>query len=213
MPETITINDQPISASFFGEGRWLTEFITPHTLEVRQLHEKLTQGIGTLDDRLLACWDWVANEVKYVPFVKGQLRVNGHISTQEDYWQTPSMVIRTKIGNCANKAFLLTSLLRNELPPNSVLCVLGNLYQDSQKGGHAWVEVKFNGKNFIMESTRGDMQPMVVSDEASIYESVVYFNDKMVSTVQGRTVLEPFCAVYASWLKDYLDWVYIQGRK
>jgi hypothetical protein len=64
-----------------------------------------------------------------------------------------------------------------------------------------------------MESTRGDMKPMVLAESADIYEPVVYFNDEEVSAIEGRTVLEPFTAVYADWLRDYLDWAYIEGRK
>lgn len=211
-PATL-IDDQPVSATFFGEGKWLTSFITPQALEVKELYEKLTEGIDDSDERILACWTWVANQIKYVKFVKAKIWVNGHVSSQEDYWQAPSQTIRTRIGNCANKAFLLCSLLRNELPAENVHCVLGNLYQGEKPGGHAWVEIRYNSHGYIVESTRGDMQPMVISEVANIYEAVIYFNDKEVSVIEGRTVLEPFTAVYAAWLKDYLDWAYIEGRK
>lgn len=213
MQPATAIDDQPISATFFGEGRWLTDFITPNALEVKELYENLTKNIDDDDGRMLACWDWVANKVKYVRFVKAKIWVNGHASAQGDYWQAPSQIIRTRIGNCANKAFLLCSLLRNELSAENVHCVLGNLHQGVKPGGHSWVEIRANSHSYIMESTRGDMQPMVAANVASIYESVIYFNDQGVSAVPGRTVLEPFTAVYADWLRDYLDWAYIEGRK
>ncbi len=213
MPTAVPINDQPIEATFFGEGKWLTEFITPHTLEVEQLHKKLTEGVEDVGDRILACWEWVANEVRYVRFVKARIEIAGKVSAQGDYWQNPSQVIRTKIGNCANKAILLCSLLRNELPPEKVRAVLGNLHQEGDTGGHAWVEVSLNSHSSIMEATRGDMRPMVNTDVAEIYEPVVYFNDKSVSAIEGRTLLTPFAAVYADWLSDYLDFAYIRGMK
>jgi len=213
MPQPIPIDDQPISATFFGEGRWLTDFITPNDLEVENLHKEVTKDIDELEDRLIACWSWVANKVKYVRFVKAKIWVNGHSSVQDDYWQLPSQTIRTRIGNCANKAILLTSLVRKELPVDKVFCVLGNLHQPLNSGGHAWVEVKLNSHNYILESTRGDMKPFVVSDVADVYESVIYFNDEKVEAIEGRTVLEPFTAVYADWLRDYLDWAYIEGGK
>ena len=213
MPLAISIDDQPIASTFFGEGKWLTDFVTPDALEVQELHQKLTQDIDELEDRLLACWAWVADRVKYVRFVKAKMWVGGKTSFQDDYWQDPSQVIKTKIGNCANKAFLLASLLRQDLSANQVNVVLGNLHQPPNPGGHAWCELNYNSHPVIMESTRGDMQPMVATQVADIYEPVVYFNDKTVSAIEGRTVLTPFSAVYADWLSDYLDWVYINGGK
>ena len=212
MLEAIPIDDQPISATFFGEGRWLTAFVTPDALEVKNLHEELT-GDNDVEDRLLACWGWVAGKVSYVKFVKARIQINGHISSQNDYWQTPSQVIRTRVGNCANKAFLLCSLLRNELPADKVWVVLGNLNQGGDSGGHAWVQANLNGGSYIMESTREDMQPMVSTEVAGIYESVLFFNDKGAFAIEGRTLLQPFCAVYADWLHDYLDWAFIEGAK
>jgi len=213
MPESTLIDDQPISATFFGEGRWLTDFITPDALEVKKLYDSLAKKAEGYEGRAVACWEWVANQVKYVRFVNAKIWVNGHSSVQNDYWQMPSQVIRTRVGNCCNKAFLLASLIRNELPTERVHCVLGNLHQPPQPGGHAWVEVCFNSHKYIMEATRGDMKPMVASEVADIYEPVIYFNDESVSAIEGRTVLEPFTAVYADWLKDYLDWAYIKGAK
>jgi len=213
MPQPTAIDNQPISSTFFGEGRWLTDFITPSALEVKELHKEITQGIDDLEGRMLACWEWVANRVKYVRFVKGKIWIEGHVSVQDDYWQTPSQLIRTRVGNCSNKAFLLASLLRNDLPAKEVYCVLGNLHQAGTPGGHAWVEFRPNSHGYIMEATRGDMKPMVAAEVAEIYESVVYFNDESVLAFEDRTLLTPFAAVYADWLRDYLDWAYIEGRK
>lgn len=210
------INDQPISATFFGEGRWLTDFITPDALEVTELHKeiiKTAENPDSLEDRITVLWCWVAEKVKYVRFVKGKIWVNGHSSVQDDLWVNPGITAKIKVGNCATKSFLLCSLLRNELPAEKVCCVLGNLQQPRNKGGHAWVEIQPNGAKYVMESTRGDMKPMVLADNADIYESVIYFNDKTVSAIEGRTVLEPFTAVYADWLSDYLDWAYIEERR
>lgn len=210
LPATM-VNDQPISATFFEEGNWLTDFITPDNLTVQSLYREITQDIGDQRERITALWRWVASQVKYTRFVKAKLWIDGHSSMQKDYWAPPSLTARVRVGNCATKSFLLTSLLRNELPSGKVHCVLGNLQQPRNKGGHAWVEIQPNGANYVMESTRADMQPMVLATAADIYESVVYFNDKGVSAIEGRTILEPFTAVYIDWLKDYLDWTVIGG--
>ena len=212
-PNAIKIDDQPIAATFFGEGKWLTDFVTPHALEVEELHQDLTEGVTGLEERLAALHRWVGDEVRYVQFVQAKIWVGGKSSTQSDYWQNPSMVARTRVGNCSNKAFLLASLVRNELPPEQVHVILGNLHQPPGPGGHAWVQCTLNGEEYIMESTRGDMKPLVVAKVADIYEDVVHFNDKEVSAIEDRTLLTPFAAVYADWLRDYLDWAFIEGRK
>lgn len=210
--EATKIDNQPISATFFHEGKWLTEFVTPNALEVEKLHGEITQGIDTLDERIAALRDWVATDVKYVKFVQGRVNIAGNISIQDDLWNDPSVTRRIRIGNCANKAFLLASLARRELSADQVYCVLGNLY-NGKAGGHAWVEVILNGQEYILESTRADVPSLIPTFQTKRYEPVHYFNDQAVYTVEGKTVLTPFTACYSTWLKDYLDWAYIEGRK
>ncbi|KKN48241.1 hypothetical protein LCGC14_0655030 [marine sediment metagenome] len=206
------IDDQPIAATFFGEGKWLTAFVTPDALEVQELHKNLTSGISNLEDRLVACWSWVAREVKYVKFVRGKLWVMGHASVQDDLWNTPAITRRVKVGNCANKSFLLGSLLRNELSADAVHCVLGNLH-NGKAGGHVWIQLSLGGQEYIMESTRSDVHPLVPVANTERYEGVHLFNDKGVFSIEGRTVLTPYTACYSEWLSDYLDYAYIEGRK
>lgn len=212
MAEIIKINDQPIAASFFGEGRWLTDFITPSASDVEGLYNEITKGITDRTDKLTACWHWVANQVKYVRFVKGKIWINGKVSLQNDYWASPSMTIHTKVGNCAVKSFLLASLLRNELSTDEVYCALGNLY-NGKPGGHAWVSIRLPGGEYIMESTMPTVPPMVPAKIARRYETVHYFNDEEVMAVQGRTQLMPMSECYSSWLTDYLNWAYIEEHR
>jgi len=115
------------------------------------------------------------------------------------------------VHNCANKAFLLTSLLRRELSSDEVFCVLGNLENNGDIGGHAWCEINLGGRDFIMESTRPDVPPLVPTQIATRYQPVHLFNDKQAYYIEGATVMEPFSAAYSTWLKDYLDWAYIEG--
>jgi hypothetical protein len=208
----IPIDDQPIAATFFGEGRWLTDFITPDALEVQNLYKEITEGIANPLDRITACWEWVANQVKYVKFVRGKLTINGKTSWQNDYWQMPEMAIITRVGNCANKSFLLCSLLRNTLSPDQVYCVLGNLY-NGKPGGHSWCVVKLNGNDLISESTTPTAPPLVPASAAERYEAVHYFNDSEVYAVEGKTQLVPMAECFSTWLSDYLNWAYIESRK
>ena len=210
--EVIAIDDQPIAASFFGEGRWLTDFITPHALEVQELYRQLTEGINDSKERITACWKWVASNVRYVKFVKGRIWINGKSSVQNDLWTFPETTIRTQVGNCVVKSILLTSLIRNELPSDQVYCVLGNLY-NGKPGGHSWVALNLDDGQYYMESTMPTAPPMVLMDMAKRYEPVHYFNDKSVIAVEGKTVMTSYSACYSDWLSDYLNWVYIQGRQ
>jgi len=208
--QVVQVDDQPISATFFSEGRWLTDFITPDTLEIKKLYQDITKGISDQGERLAALRSWVANKIRYVPFVKGKLWIEGRSSVQTDLWNSPAITALVKVGNCANMSFLLTSLVRNELSAGEVSCVLGNLY-NGKPGGHAWVQCHLNGTDFIMESTRPDSPTMVKALIADRYEPVHFFNDQKVETIEGRTVMTPFSRCYSEWLTDYLDWAYIEG--
>jgi len=147
-----------------------------------------------------------------VTAVKGKLCIAGKCFFQDDLWQDPSITIHTKIGNCANSAMLLASLVRNALLPNQAYCVLGNLHS-SKPGGHAWVKVVVDGEDFIMEATSPKAPALVPEGAAERYEPVHYFNDKEVLAVVGRTQLVPYAVAYSDWLADYLNWAYIKATK
>ncbi|HEC62027.1 MAG TPA: hypothetical protein ENI27_07205, partial [bacterium] len=121
----VAMNDQPIDATWFREGRWLTEFVTPDAMEVEELYKELVAGIDDKIERITAIHEWVGREVKYKPFIKSTLIIEGRMSTNRDCWLRPSITRRVKIGNCANKAFLVVSLLRQEISPGDVHVVLG----------------------------------------------------------------------------------------
>ena len=208
--EKLLIDDQPIDAQFFGTGKWLTDFITPDAPDVKLLAQDFANGDVT--EKLAACHRWVASKIRYKPFIFGRLTIDGYTSSIPDLWAEPSLTMAVGVGNCATKSFLLTSIIRNFLPPEAVSCVLGNLDQENLVSGHSWVEIDM-GDRYIMESTRADIQPLVLASCIDRYESVIYFNDKGVSVVPGRTALRPFTAVYADWLREYLDMAYIASNK
>jgi transglutaminase-like putative cysteine protease len=212
MDSIIPIDNQPIDATFFGEVRRLTDWITPGALEVQQLFQHLTENISNSRDRITSCWDWVTSQIKYVHSVRGTLCIDGKCFAQKDLWQEPSITIHTKIGNCANSAMLLASLVRNELPPQQAYCILGNLHSQ-QPGGHAWVKVSLDGDDFIMEATTNKVPPLVPEGVAARYEAVHYFNDKEVLAVVGKTQMVPYAVAYSNWLSDYLNWAYIDSQR
>ena len=208
--EAVPINDQPVAATFFGEGRWLTQFITPNAQEIQELHDKLTEGMSDTVEKLTALWKWVASEVKYVKFVKGKVWISNKVSVQNDLWLDPTSSLHVMRGNCATKSFLLCSLIRNTLNEDQVYCTLGNLY-NGISGGHAWITCILDGVEYTMESTVPVVPPLVPSRVTERYEAVHYFNDKRVMAIEGRTQLIPYAEVYSTWLSDYLNWAYIKG--
>lgn len=212
MERIIPIDDQPIDAAFFGEMRWLTEFITPASADVQALYEKITEGIDNRIDRIIACWKYVTTRIKYVKFVRGRIWISGKSAAQGDLWTLPDMTIQTRVGNCAVKSFLLTSLLRNELPPDQVYCALGNLY-NGKPGGHAWVSLNPFGQECVMEATTPSAPPMVLASIAKRYEAVHYFNDSKVFAIEGKTQMIPMTGCFSTWLSDYLHWAFIKSQK
>jgi len=208
----VPIDNQPIDATFFGEGRWLTNFITPNALGVQALFHDLTKGIADSRSRIIACWQWVASNIRYVTFVRGKTQIGDKVSVQNDLWLDPTTTIQVAQGNCAVKSFLLTSLLRNELPEDAVYCVLGNLH-NGKPGGHAWVKLTLNNDDFYMESTMPTAPPLVPVNVAQRYEAVHFFNDQKVFAIEGKTQLVPFALCYSTWLQDYLDWSYIESQR
>jgi|GEM_PF-4526309 len=365
------IDDQPISASFFKEGKWLKEFITPGNLEVQEAALAVAGNLDDIDAKVRACQQYVGS-FKYKPLISGYVNIAGHVDTSQDLWLEPGMTCRIGVGNClagdtkvltinpqgdyeivkikdlssykgycvlsynkdtrkieqkpiinwfdnglkgtikvrfnngeyfcatrdhklfqeigpdikeislseviankapsivmicrlllieyknpsyhqggnsfdigllkvkkiegysqehvydievadnhnfilangllvhncANKSFLLTSMLRTFLGPEQVKCVLGNLY-NGHAAGHAWVQVNL-GQELVVEATRPDVPP-VPAATATRYEAVHLFNDQIVEAIEGRTVLVPFSACYSDWLRDYLNWNYING--
>lgn len=99
----IAIDNQAIDATWFGEARWLTDFITPDALEVQDLFQQITEGIESSRDRILACWEWVANKIKYVRFVTGKTWIAGKTSVQNDLWLEPTTTIQVGKGNCLSR--------------------------------------------------------------------------------------------------------------
>jgi len=208
----IPMDNQPISASFFGEGSWLTEFVTPNSLEVQKLYKDLTRGIGIRRSRVEILHQFVGGAIKYVPYVHASMTVEGRISDNRDAWLHPAITRRVGVGNCANKSFLLVSLLRNEFSPNEVHVVLGNLY-NGKPGGHAWTQLLMDDRTYIIEATRADVATLIPTTSTERYEAVHFFNDVDAYAIAGKTALEPYSMCYSTWLKDYLDYAYIQGRK
>jgi len=211
--EAIPIDNQPIGeATLFYEDKWLGEWVTPNNLEVQTEYEKLTQGLTDPWDRVLACFNRVL-AIPYTEAVKVKVSVDGIVIAQKDAWLEPGQALMRYIDsrgkerpiklNCANRSFLLASLLRQEYPPDRVWVVLGNLRMDGL-GGHAWVMLR-NGQDYILETTSPDIRYPIAADSPA-HEDVIYFNDKEVRAIPDRQIREPFSRCWCHpLLEDYLD--------
>ena len=76
-------------------------------------------------------------------------------------------------GDCDDKAILLTSLLRNEVPADQVFCAVGDHILGGRREGHMWVVIEYGDEDYILEATapskaliRGDYQLMAIFNDA-----------------------------------------------
>mgnify|MGYP001573059683 CR=1 FL=1 len=201
----IRADNQPIDTRF-GDATWITDFITPNNPDVILKYQELTEGLTNPDDIIIAIWQYVAMK-PYVTLVASKLLVGGKVLVQEDTWFFPAEAMKVGALNCANKAFLLTSLLKNYmLKPGDVYCVVGDLTL-GDVGSHAWVEVRRGGRLYIMETTQPNIRYALIPKElAKAYEAKLYFDEKTVYTVDNRVnIVEVLQADFALDPIQYLE--------
>lgn len=202
--------DQPIgghsAATLLGETKLLTDWIDPDSVQIQNTYAELTKGLSSTEDKVLACLRYVAS-FPYTRFVRVNTNVAGRTFIQLDAWLTPAEAMYAPKTNCANRTYLLASLLRQELPAENVWACLGNLNNDHQDG-HAWTYVKLD-RNYILETTNPSVKNKLIPVEGvgNLYEDIVYVNDVEVRAVPERKIREPFSACYncLPFLSDYLD--------
>ncbi len=85
--------------------------------------------------------------------MRAQDFINGNIAyTTEDveYWQTPMETLQRGTGDCEDMAFLFMSLAVSYGYGKEDIFVAMGMYGE---GGHAWVVVRQEGQEFILEPT------------------------------------------------------------
>ncbi len=190
---------QPISARF-GNADWLTNWVQPNNPDVLMLLKKLKGR--DVQETAFNAWQWVSHQIKYKSSLRGTINVEGQSIVQNDLWLYPGEQIQILRGNCACKSFLLASLLKSQIPNTQV--VLGNLKHESI-GGHAWVQINFDGTDYILEGTQPNMNnPFISVNMVDMYEPVVFFDNEKTEYVYGRTLQEPLGLCGIKWLEDYL---------
>lgn len=198
-------DNQPIRASIFNETRLLTSWITPDAIQIQNTYDKLINGLQSPEDKIKACLGYVSS-FPYTRFIRAVANIAGKTFVQNDCWLQPAEAIYSPKLNCVNKTFLLASLLRQELPAESVWACLGNLNSDSQDG-HAFGYIRLD-KDYILETTNPKVRDKLIPIETvgNIYEDIVYVNDVGVRAIPERKIREPFSACYncLPFLSDYL---------
>lgn len=196
---------QPIIATPLGDAVWLTSFITPRNPDIRLKYLELTRSLVSTEDRIIALWQYVAN-LPYKETISSRFSVNGKTVGQSDVWLYPSQIMKVRVSNCANRSFLLASLLKNELSsPGEVYCVFGNLRIDNV-GAHAWCLLGDN----ILETTQPNLEKAFIPvSAATAYQGVLAFDETRVYTLSESVNIEAvlnsrfgICAI--PFLGDYL---------
>lgn len=204
----IKVDNQPIDTRF-GDAVWITDFISPNNPDVMLKFRELTKGLSDPNDIAIALWQYVSRQ-PYVPFMASSLTAAGKTIRQPDTWFYPAESIHLAKGNCANKSFVLASLLKNRFrEPGQVYCVVGNITLDGI-GAHAWVEINSGGYAYIMETTHPDIsQALIPAHLIDAYDAKVYFDDNNVYTADekvdaGQVFQSHFGMCAVSFLDTYL---------
>ncbi len=126
-------------------------YVTPNDPAVRGLS---TQTKGARDAYQTAVsWIWVSEQtLNHVP--ERWLMPHEFLANTPNY---PSNPIKGKaVSDCEEQTNTLVSLLRAEgIRPEEVRVVLGKVKFGDEEGGHAWVELMFNGHWLALEPTSG----------------------------------------------------------
>ena len=201
----VPCDNQPVVASPFHDTRFLTEWIQPSNIDIQNKYAELTEGLASTKEKVVACLQYVT-DVPYTRFVKVTSNVGGRVFVQPDAWLLPSEALYVPRLNCSNRAFLLTSLLRQELPQGAVWACLGNVNLH-RVDGHAWVVGRIDGREYVLETTNPKLRRTLIPIEsADIYEDVVYVDNFEIRAIPEKVVREPFSACWCiPWLESYLN--------
>jgi hypothetical protein len=159
----------------------------------RHVHEFLTgyappahfpAGINRLNEMLLI-WNSVIQGVRYVPDTADGNDAN-------DAWQTAAETQRLGTGDCEDSSIYLADWLIARGFEARV--ALGHY---AERGGHAWVMVRLEGRTYLLESTSSDVdtsRPPLLKDVGARYVP-----DAMVDRAGFYTRRKPS----APWDGDY----------
>ena len=207
--QLIMADNQPIAARWGEDAIWITDLITPKNPSVQLAYRELTKGITSQEARINALWYYVSH-MPYKEAIATSFSAGGKTFKQKDTWLFPAETMIVRVSNCANRSFLLASLLKNEFEAlGQVYCSIGQITLDGI-GNHAWISLDIPGGPYIIETTQPNLDRAVISmNKATAYSPYLHFDESYVWTsipnLNPRDFLENrfgVCAV--PFLKDYL---------
>lgn len=150
-------------------------FIDPGS--VADIAAQMPQGE---DEFILASWNYVGSGIKYSNY--GSLIKITSSAVECNRCLLATEVLKARLGNCVGKAILLTSILRNRIPPERIYMALGQYfrnYPSSDSEGHAWVDILRGNTWDLMESTLPPpANPWKPAEEMPQYVPEAFLNDQ-----------------------------------
>ena len=137
------------------------------------------------DDFILSALEWVNRNIEYRPISTDIVFQDGKVACRDCL--LPTDTLRTRRANCVGSSLLLTSILRNRLPPDRVYSAFGEVNTDSV-GGHAWNLVLRTGDWYLLDPTNRAMLGKWIKADHPIYTGEVYLNDKGFYCEPGTSV-------------------------
>ncbi len=172
----VKVDNQPINARH-GDSYWLTDFVMPANPDIRLKWQELSQGVSSPVQAVTRLWQYVAN-LPYRETVPSRTTAGSLNNQQSDTWFFPPETMRVRVSNCANKSFLLASLLKNLYPSAGYVYVVLGRYAGEGIGGHAWVQAKVGGKDYFIETTQPRLPAALIAPEkASNYQAQLFFDE------------------------------------
>lgn len=183
-----------------GQSSPYQQFVTPDNSLIRELSNgKTVQEIY----EMAVDWTWVSDSILNGKTEKWLLP-HEFLSNTPSYSTNPSQ--GNAVSDCSEQANTLVSLLRaSGVAAEDVRVVLGKVDFDGNIGGHAWVEIKEDGRWMVLEPTSGpyydDEDELLISRggmsydyckyhpypvvEVWCYYNDVYFTDEKAEVASG----------------------------
>ena len=183
-----------------GQSSPYQQFVTPDNSVIRELSNgKTVQEIY----EMAVDWTWVSDSILNGKTEKWLLP-HEFLSNTPSYSTNPSQ--GNAVSDCSEQANTLVSLLRaSGVAAEDVRVVLGKVDFDGNIGGHAWVEIKEDGRWMVLEPTSGpyydDEDELLISRggmsydyckyhpypvvEVWCYYNDVYFTDEKAEVASG----------------------------
>ena len=134
-----------------GQTSAYQQFVTPDEEEIQDLSNgKTVQGVY----EMAVGWTWVSDSVLFNGKREKWLLPVEFLTNTPGYSTNPSS--GNVVSDCSEQANTLVSLLRaSGVAAEDVRVVLGKVDFDGSIGGHAWVEIKENGRWMVIDATCG----------------------------------------------------------